>query len=541
MSKAFLSALSLAVATSITVGAQGITSKDLLDGLTNPSRWLIYSGDYTGQRFSPLTQITPANAGQLAAQWTFQTGVVNKFEATPLVLDGVLYVTGPLNHAWAIDARTGKQIWHYQRQLPQGLKVCCGMVNRGFAVYGDRLFMGTLDAHFVALEMKTGKVIYDIEMAAAKDGFAATGAPLVVKDKVIAGVAGGEFANRGFLDAYNPMTGERVWRFYTIPAPGEKGSETWQGDAGARGGGPTWLTGTYDPQLNLLYWGVGNPNPDWDGESRPGDNLYTGSLVALDPDTGTLKWHFQYTPHDTHDWDANEVPVLADLTVNGRLRKVVMMANRNGFFYINDRATGEFIRARPFVHTTWSNEIGRDGRPVVNPGQEPTESGTVTCPGLYGGTNFMSPSFDAKRGLFFVTARETCMRYVRRPPAANGATGALTLGGNAALVSEPIKSSGALRALDAATGERKWEIPYADAGWAGVTATAGGVVFSADHEGTFIVADSATGKKLYEYQTGAAIFAPPTTYLLDGRQYVVMPSGSVLMAFALPKGNAGTR
>jgi len=314
MSKAFLSALGLAVATSVAVAAQGVTSKDLLDGLTNPSRWLIYSGDYTGQRFSPLTQITPSNAGQLAAQWTFQTGVVNKFEATPIVLDGVLYVTGPLNHAWAIDARTGKQIWHYQRQLPQGLKVCCGMVNRGFAVYGDRLFMGTLDAHFVALEMKTGKVIYDVEMAPAKDGFAATGAPLVVKDKVIAGVAGGEFANRGFLDAYNPTTGERVWRFHTIPAPGEKGSESWQGDIWARGGGPTWLTGTYDPQLNLLYWGVGNPNPDWDGESRPGDNLYTGSLIALDPDTGTLKWHFQYTPHDTHDWDANEVPVLADLT-----------------------------------------------------------------------------------------------------------------------------------------------------------------------------------------------------------------------------------
>jgi len=541
MSKAFLSALGLAAVTSLTVAGQGITSKDLLDGLTNPSRWLIYSGDYSGQRFSPLTQITPSNAAQLAAQWTFQTGVVNKFEATPIVLDGMLYITGPLNHAWAIDARTGKQIWHYQRQLPQGLKVCCGMVNRGFAVYGDRLFMGTLDAHFVALEMKTGRVLFDIEMAPAKDGFAATGAPLIVKDKVIAGVAGGEFANRGFLDAYNPMTGERVWRFYTIPAPGEKGSETWQGEIWQRGGGPTWLTGTYDPQLNLLYWGVGNPNPDWDGESRPGDNLYTGSLVALDPDSGALKWHFQYTPHDTHDWDANEVPVLADLTVNGRSRKVVMMANRNGFFYINDRATGEFIRARPFVHTTWSNEIGKDGRPITNSGQEPTESGTVTCPGLYGGTNFMSPSFDARRGLFFVTARETCMRYVRRPPTANAALGSLTLGGNAALVSEPMKSSGALRALDAATGERKWEIPYADAGWAGVTATAGGVVFSADHDGTFIVADSTTGKKLYEYQTGAAIFAPPTTYLLDGRQYVVMPSGSVLTAFALPKTSSGTR
>jgi alcohol dehydrogenase (cytochrome c) len=515
--------------------AQGITSKDLLDGLANPSRWLTYSGDYTGRRFSPLTEITPANAGRLAPQWTFQNGVVNKFEATPIVIDGVMYVTGALNHAWAVDARSGRQIWHYQRQLPQGLKVCCGMVNRGFAAYGDRLFMATLDAHFVALEMKTGKVIYDIEMAPAKDGFAATGAPLVVKNKVIAGIAGGEFANRGFLDAYNPETGERVWRFYTVPAPGEPGSDSWKGEIWQRGGGPTWLTGSYDPQLNLLYWGVGNPNPDWDGESRPGDNLYTGSLVALDPDTGTLKWHYQYTPHDTHDWDANEVPVLADITVNGRPRKVVMMANRNGFFYVNDRITGEFIRARPFVHTTWSNEIGRDGRPVLNPGQEPTEAGTVTCPGLYGGTNFQSPSFDPTRGLFFVTARETCMRYIRRPPSPTAALGSLTLGGSAALVSEPVKSSGALRAIDPTTGQTKWEIAYDDAGWAGVLATAGGVVFSADHEGTFFAADSTTGKKLYSFQTGAAIYAPPTSYQVDGRQYVVMPSGTTLTAFALPK------
>src|SRR4051812_20478508 len=460
-----------------------IGSRDIADGFANPARWLSYSGDYTGQRFSPLRQITAANAGQLAAQWTFQTNVINKFETSALTIDGTLYVTGALNHAWAVDARTGRSLWHYQRTLPQGLKVCCGMVNRGFAAYRDRLFMATLDAHLVALEMKTGKVLFDIEMEKPERGFAGTGAPLIVKDKVIVGIAGGEYANRGFLDAYDPMTGERRWRWYAIPGAGEKGSDTWPADLLARGGGPTWLTGTYDPELNLLYWGTGNPNPDWDGASRPGDNLYTGSLVALDPDTGKMKWHYQYTPHDTHDWDANEIPVLADITINGRARKVVMMGNRNGFFYVNDRVTGEFIRARPFVTTTWSNEIGRDGRPVLNPGQEPTETGTITCPGLYGGTNFMSPSFDASRGLFFVTARETCMRYIQRTPPPTATVGTLTLGGNTALVSEPVKSSGALRALDATTGEKKWEIAYDDAGWAGVLATAGGVVFSADHEG----------------------------------------------------------
>src|SRR4029453_14607669 len=243
-----------AVAAISTVAAQGITTKELLDGLANPSRWLTHSGDYAGHRFSPLTQITPANASQLAAQWTFQTAVANKFEATPIVIDGTLYVAGALNHAWAIDGRTGKQLWHYQQKRPEGLKGSCGRVTRGLAAYQDRLFMVTLDAHFVALEMKTGKVIYDVEMAPAKDGFAGTGAPLIVKDKVIVGIAGGEFANRGFIDAYDPATGERLWRFYTIPAPDEKGSETWQGDIWQRGGGPTWLTGTYDPALNLLYW-----------------------------------------------------------------------------------------------------------------------------------------------------------------------------------------------------------------------------------------------------------------------------------------------
>ena len=516
-----------------TISAQDITTRELLDGLANPSRWLTHSGDYAGHRFSPLKDVTPANAGQLAAQWAFQTGVNNKFEATPIVIDGTLYVTGALNHAWAIDGRTGRQLWHYQRTLPQGLKVCCGLVNRGFAVYGDRLFLVTLDAHFVALEMKTGKVIYDVEMAAVKDGFAATGAPLVVKGKVIVGVAGGEFANRGFIDAYDPQTGQRLWRFYTIPAPGEPGSDTWQGDNWQRGGAPTWLTGTYDPALNLLYWGTGNPNPDWDGESRPGANLYTDSLVALDPDTGTLKWHFQYTPHDTHDWDANEVPVLADLTIGGRPRKVVMMANRNGFFYVNDRVTGEFLLGKPFVNTTWAKEIAADGKPRVLPDSDPSEAGSVTCPDWYGGTNFMSPSYDAGRRLFFVTARETCARFVRRPPAANAALGDLTMGGRVSIVSEP-KRYGALRAIDPATGERKWEITYDDAGWAGVLATAGGVVFSGDHEGNFFAAESQTGRKLFTFQTGAPIFAPPTSYAIDGRQYVVIPSGATLTAFALP-------
>jgi len=302
------------------LSAQYISSKDLLDGLANPSRWLTYSGDYSGRRHSPLKEVDRSNVGRLAAQWTFQTGLAgHKFEATPIAVDGVLYVTGPMNHAWAVDGKTGRQIWRYQRQLPpvSELRVCCGMVNRGFAILGDRLFMTTLDAHLVALDRKTGTVVWDIELGEHTQGYASTGAPLMVDGKVIVGVAGGEFAMRGFLDAYDPADGKRVWRFWTVPAPGEKGAETWPEEVWERGGGPTWLTGTFDPELNLLYWGTGNPNPDFYGADRQGDNLYTNALIALDVATGTLRWHFQFTPHDEHDWDANQIPVLADLTVKG--------------------------------------------------------------------------------------------------------------------------------------------------------------------------------------------------------------------------------
>lgn len=523
--------LGLAGALAATLGAQEITNRDLLAGFSDPTRWLSIYGDYSGQHHSPLTQITPANAANLAPQWTFQTGVIGNFEATPIVLDGVLYVTGALNNAWAVNARTGERIWSYRRALPEGLKVCCGPVNRGFAVYHDRLYMTTLDAHLVALEMKTGKVVWDIEVADYKLGYASTPAPLVVKDKLIVGIAGGEYANRGFLDAYDPDTGKQVWRTWTVPAKGEPGSESWPEDVLERGGAPTWVTGTYDPDMNLLYWGTGNPNPDWDGDSRAGDNLYSGSLIALDPDNGTLKWHYQFTPHDTHDWDANQVPVIADLQIAGQQRKVVMLANRNGFFYVLDRATGKVILAKPFVHQNWATGIGADGRPVEIPGHAPTEAGTVTCPDWYGGTNFMSPSFDASRGLFFLTVRETCARFIRRPtPDAN--VGDRTMGGNVQPLQDPTRW-GALRAIDPTTGDHKWDVRYEGPGWAGVVSTAAGVVFSADNVGTFMAVDAANGKVLYKYQTGGNVYAPPTTYMLDNKQYVVLPAGSTMTAFAL--------
>jgi alcohol dehydrogenase (cytochrome c) len=312
-----------------------VTPEMLLEGQKDPTKWLMFGGDYTSQRHSPLTQITAQNVDRLAPQWMFQSLVPapgRGLETTPIVVDGVMYITGNNNHAWALDAHTGSQIWHYQRILPEVLRVCCGMVNRGFAILGEKLYMGTLDAHLIALDRKTGKMLWDVTVEEPKNGYSVTLAPLVVKNKVIIGVAGGDYASRGFIDAYDAETGNRAWRFYTVPGASEKGSETWPNpEVMRRGGGAVWTTGAYDPGLNLVYYGTGNPNPDYWGDDRAGDNLYTCSLVALDADTGALKWHYQFTPHDIHDWDSTQVPVVGDLSIGGQARKVVMFANRNGF------------------------------------------------------------------------------------------------------------------------------------------------------------------------------------------------------------------
>jgi alcohol dehydrogenase (cytochrome c) len=515
-------------------GAPQITPQDISDGLKDPGRWLTVGGDYNGQRHSPLTQITPANVNRLAAQWTFQTGTLGSFQTTPLIVDGVLYVTGFNNNAWAIDARSGRQIWRYRREIPTDLHNCCGAVNRGFALLGDRLFMATIDAHLVALDMKTGAVLYDVELADYKLGYSATVAPLVVKDKVIVGIAGAEFGIRGFIDAYDAATGKRAWRFWTVAGPGDPGFSSWpqNNDSYLHGGGSIWVTGTYDPQQNLVFFGTGNPGPDYYSINREGDNLYTASLVALDADTGKAKWHYQFTPHDVHDWDSTQVPVLGDLTINGQLRKVVMFANRNGFFYTIDRVTGKVIVARPFVETTWAKEVGPTGRPVLLPGNIPDENGTKTCPDLGGGTNYMAPSYDPTTRTFFVTARETCANYYAwEQPYQVG----VQWESGATLRPREQKNFGALRAIDPATGERKWEFRYPSVSSSGVLSTASGLVFNADGDGNILAFDSRTGKNLWHYQTGFGVRATAgMTYMLDGRQYLLVPSGSTLTAFALP-------
>jgi alcohol dehydrogenase (cytochrome c) len=529
-------------ALAVTLAAQNappplVVAQDLLAGLpADGSRWLMFGGGYNNHRHSPLTQITPENVNKLVPQWVFQTDTAGRFETTPIVRDNVLYVTGPLNLAWAVDARTGREIWRYKRELPPtgSLTACCGLVNKGFGVLGDRLFMTTLDAHLLALDMKTGAVVWDATMADYTKGYASTIAPLVVKDKVIVGVAGGEFGIRGFIDAYDAKTGKQAWRFYTIPGPGEPGNDTWAGDSWERGGASIWVTGAYDPELNLVYYGVGNPGPDYHSDSRKGDNLYSDSIVALDADTGRLRWHYQFTPHDLHDWDATQVPILADLTIAGQPRKVLMFANRNGFYYTLDRTTGKIIVAKPYVTTTWAKEVGQDGRPVLLPGNVPDEKGSMTCPDVTGATNFWPPSYDPSQRLFFVNAREVCATYYAWKQ--EYVPGERYTGGAGQRAKGPdLRAYGALRAIDPTTGERKWEFQYISPSTSGVLTTASGLAFSGDAEGNFLAIDSRTGTLRWRFQMGSALHGTSAiTYMLDGRQQVLVPAGTTLTAWALP-------
>ena len=522
-------------------GPPQITYADILAGLKDPTKWLTNGGTYDGHRFSPLTQITPQNVGQLTPQWTFQTGVLGSFQATPIVVDGVIYITGFNNNAWAIDARSGRSIWRYRRQLPDELPLCCGPVNRGFAVLGDRLFMATIDAHLVALDTATGVVLFDVPFEDYKLGYSATVAPLVVKDKVILGTAGAEYGTRGFIQAFDTRTGAKLWKFFTVAGPDEFGGNTWpKTDAYLRGGGSIWVTGTYDPEQNLVFFGTGNPGPDYFSNNREGDNLFTASIVALDADTGKLKWHYQFTPHDVHDWDSTQVPVLADLTIDGQPRKVVMFANRNGFFYTIDRVTGKLIVAKPFVETTWAKEISSvTGRPILLPNNQPNEQGTRTCPDLGGGTNYFSPSYDPSLRLFFVTARETCATYFAFDQEFKVGVN-YEAGGT--VRPRDQKNWGALRAIDPVTAERKWEFRYPVPSSSGVLTTASGLVFAGDGDGNVIGLESRTGKPLWHYQLGSGLRSTSgSTYMLDGRQYLLVPSGSTLTAFALPLAELRTK
>ena len=497
--------------------------------------WPTYHGNENGNRFSPLDQINTRNVTGLAPKWMFPIpGAPRALEVTPLVVDGVMYVTS-VNEAYALDARSGREIWHYSRPRSQGLAGdAASGINRGVAVLGDRVFMVSDNAHLFALHRFTGQLIWDVEMADSRQNYGSTSAPLVVDELVIAGVSGGDEGVRGFLDAYKASTGEHAWRFWTIPAPGEPGSETWSGRALEHGCGSTWLTGTYDPDARLLYWPTGNPCPDYNGDERKGDNLYTADVVALDPTAGKLRWYYQFTPHDLHDWDATETPLLVDTIFHGQPRKLMLQGNRNGFFYVLDRLTGKLLLAEPFVRKlTWASGIGADGRPILLPGNEPTIDGQLVCPAVAGAANWPSNAYSPATGLFYMFAEESCNIYSKNDQwweAGKSFYGGGTRRG-------PGEAGGKLlKAIDIQTGKTAWEIPDIGGGilGSGLMATAGGLIFYGDGSGAFVAADARDGKLLWHFNTGQNWKAGPMTYTVDGKQYIGVAAGSTILAFGLP-------
>jgi alcohol dehydrogenase (cytochrome c) len=502
----------------------------LLKADDEPANWLMYSGNYRSYRHSRLDQITSSNVNRLRPKWILQMRTNHKVETTPLVVDSVMYLTSPPNEVIALDTETGRRLWTYRYKMPDRVYACCGQVNRGLAILGDRLFMATLDAKLVALDAKSGRLLWQTEMADYKTGYAGTVAPLVAKDKVIVGIAGGEYGIRGFIDAYSAATGERLWRFYTIPGPGEPNFGTWAGDSWKSGGAPAWVTGAYDPELNLTYWGTGNPGPDWNGDQRAGDNLYSDSLLALDVDTGKLKWYFQFTPHDVHDWDATEVPVLVDTMFRGQQRKLVLHANRNGFFYVLDRRNGEFLLAKPYVKQTWAKEMDDRGRPIRLPNTFPNIEGVAVWPGVTGGMNWYSPSYSPITGLLYVAAQEEGNIYFKTE--ADYKPGSWFAGGGGkSIPAEP--GYGAIRAIAPENGAIKWEYRLVSPPWAGLLSTAGNLVFGGTTEGNFFALDARTGKHLWYFYTGGFIVSNPISYLSNGKQQVAIAAGDTLIAFAL--------
>ncbi len=520
-----------------------VTSDRLLKSGAEPQNWMTYSGGYAGQRHSALAQITPQNVRDLELKWVFQAHSFEKFEATPLVVDGVMYTVQAPNDAVALDAATGRVFWTFPYTPSKASRPCCGRVNRGLAISGDLLFMGTIDAHLIALDAKSGKSVWNTKVANAESGYALTHAPLVIKDKVIVGVAGGEFGIRGFIAAYDVHTGKELWKFYTIPAAGELGSETWAGDSWQHGGGSVWVTGAYDPDLNLTYWGIGNPGPDWNGDKRKGDNLYTDSVVALDPDTGKLKWHYQFSPHDEFDYDSVQVPVLADMEYQGRPRKVMLWANRNGFYYTIDRATGQFLVGKPFTQVNWANGFDEQGRPMRVPGKVPSREGTLIYPSNQGATNWYSPSFSPRTGLFYIPAWDntysvyvkTEEEYVEGQRYSSGMHNS-SFGPNRGIQNntrKPEDGHGAVIAIDPKTGEKKWQFNLTDVTDAGILTTDSDLLFSGSREEYFYALNARTGDLLWKTALGGAIMNGPITYSVGGKQYVAAAAGNALYVFGL--------
>ena len=505
-------------------------SGDRFRTVTSETDWPSYNGAVSGNRYSALGQINASNVQKLAPKWVFSVPGAARMEGTPIVVGGLMYVT-VANECWALDAGTGREIWHFQRPRTRGLVGnASGGINRGVAISGDRLFMVTDHAHIIALNRYTGDPIWDTEMADWHQNYNATSAPLVVGDLVISGTAGGDEGARGFVAAFDQSSGKEVWRFWTVPRAGEPGSETWNGAEIEHPASATWMTGSYDPTAGIVYWAAGNPGNDLVGDARGGDNLYSSSILALDAKTGKLRWYYQFTPHNVWDYDAQAPSVLVDAQWHGQARKLLLHADRNGFFYIFDRLTGERLLTKPLVHNlTWAKEIGTDGRPVVNPNQEPTTEGTRVCPALDGATNWYSTAFNPSTGLYYVQTLEACADFVKR--SLEWKAGAGYMGGTA----RRDGGQKILRAIDIQTGDVKWELPQTGPAnsWGGVLATAGGVVLFCEDGGIFTAADARTGKRLWQWPAELVWRSSPMTYTFDGKQYVAIAAGSNVVSFGL--------
>jgi alcohol dehydrogenase (cytochrome c) len=553
------SASDTTTAITVAAGAQSPVPRDqsntqvpfsrIVNAEKDPGNWLTYHGTYASQSYSRLSQITAANVKNLELEWAFQVRWLDgPFEARPIVADGVLY-TVQGNDVVALDATTGRMFWIY-RYTPSPTAKYFG-VNRGVAILGDRVFIATGDNHVVAIDAKSGTLQWDTgPIAKTEAGYFLTLAPLAVRDKVIVGSGGGEKGIQGFLAAFDVETGKQVWRFNTVPGPGEAGHETWGGDSWLHGGASIWLTGSYDPETNLTYWGVGNPGPDYNGDVRPGDNLYSCSVVALDADTGQLKWYYQFNPHDEFDWDAVQVPMLVDMPWQGAPRKLMLLAQRNGFFYVLDRTTGQFLMGKPFARQNWN--IGFDpktGRPIRDPNAESSYEGVLIYPGNQGATNWYSPSYSPRTGLYYLSAWEnTSTIFAKRPiKYEEGVT--YMAGANRTIVPRETgmgfrtpqgpnfrmeeENYSAVRALDPHTGERKWQFKMSEPTYAGVLSTAGDVVFSGGSEGHVFALDARTGALLWTKQLGGQIMMSPMTYAVEGKQYVAVNAGNYLFVFGL--------
>jgi len=508
-----------------------VTWERLLNAADEPENWLMYSGTLDSQHFTGLDQVHNRNVSDLELKWAYQIPQLDRAETVPVVVDGVMFITEAPSNVVAVDAATGRQYWRYNHELPDDLRICCGRNNRGVAILGETLYMSTLDAHLVAIDARSGNLVWDKELADYRAGYSKTAAPLIVKDEVVTGMAGGEYGVRGFIDSYNAESGELEWRADTIPGPDHPDNQTWAGDSWRTGGAATWITGAYDPDLDLVYWGTGNPGPDWNGDVRMGDNLYSDSALAINHDTGAMEWYFQFTPHDVHDWDAIQVPILADLEMDGEMRKVMMWANRNAFFYTIDRVTGEFLVGKPFAKQTWAEGLDSNGRPIRIPGTFPTAEGTTVSPSVGGATNWFSPAYSPRTELFYVQAYDGEDIFYKRDE--DYVEGDQFTGGGSQRPLPTDNYQSAIRAIDPKTGNLRWEYEIQPRSTAGIMATAGDLVFSGSIDGYFFALDAVSGDELWHMNVGRMVHSSPMSYAVDGQQYITIAAGNVVYTFGL--------